>query len=476
MVAIAAAAAAAIFVGEVGVAAAHDIPNARIDRSIQVEVERGRLRVAYEVSLGELTLFQDLRGLTGERPRGDRAEVFNQYGRETGPLDARGLLVRVDGRELSLACDGFDLVVEEHPRFTFHLSAALPERGRLSIRDTNYASSEGVSRLAIRAAAGVTLSGDDLPSDVNSMEARPDWQLDDAELRRSRGVEVRYSPAGGRTSAAGSAMISVEGSSERPDVGPASAAAGGGSPAKSQSVSRSKSDRARAATANPLTKLLDRAGAAPTYWLFAIAVVLGAAHSIQPGHGKTLAAASVVAERGRTRQAVTLALVTTVTHMSSTALVAVGLYWSGAVGFGSIHRAVVGVAGFAIAAVGFWRLGRLVGGYAEHEAEAGALKKPPRRFAGLVALGVAGGALPCWDAIGLVVWADAAGRLALGLTLLAGFSVGMAAVLIAVATAAAQGRRLLARLGAAGVRGVAQAPAIIAALVLCAIGVSLMLF
>ncbi len=441
-----------------GVAAGHDIPNARIDRSIQVVVEPGRLRIEYEVSLGELTLFQDLRALLGERPSGERAALLDRYGRVTGPLDAKGVLTRVDDRELELACAGFDLDVEEHPRFTFHLTAALPGDGphRLSIRDTNYGSSDGVSRLAIRAASGVVMTGDDQPSQVSEIEPRPDWQLDDAELRRSRGVEVTY----------------------RSSIGDAAAGSSTNADAKSGDV---VAERERASNENPLARLLDRAGRTSMLWLVALAVLLGAGHSLQPGHGKTLAAASVVAERGRGAQAGTLALVTTVTHMGSVALIALGLSWSGASGFGSIHRAIVGAAGFAIAAVGFWRLGRLVGGFGEHDevdaTEPATTASPPKttNLRGLFALGIAGGALPCWDAIGLVVWADAAGRLALGLTLLAGFSLGMAVVLVAVGLAAAHGRRMLSRLDAVRARRFERVPATAAAIVLCVIGISLLM-
>ena len=47
------------------VASAHDIPNARVDRAIQVELRPSVVEVLYEVSLAELTLTQDLRSLIG---------------------------------------------------------------------------------------------------------------------------------------------------------------------------------------------------------------------------------------------------------------------------------------------------------------------------------------------------------------------------------------------------------------------------
>ena len=149
--------------------------------------------------LSELTLIQDLRALIGTLPGADRREWFDQYGRIGGPLNAKGLLVSVDGRPLVLRSGGFDLSVEDHVRYTFHFETDLPPRGRLAIRDTNYASGEGMSRLAVRGVGGVVIRGDDLPSDVTKIPHRPVWQLTDAEERRTRQLEVEFEPGGGMT-------------------------------------------------------------------------------------------------------------------------------------------------------------------------------------------------------------------------------------------------------------------------------------
>ncbi len=124
-------ASALLVLGSIAPALAHDIPNARVDRSIQATLEPAKLRVDYEVSLAELTLIQDLRQLGGEVTGGDRRGWFEQYGKVTGPLNAKGLLVVVDGNEVTLNSVGFDLSVEGHPRFTFHFEAEVPPAGRL---------------------------------------------------------------------------------------------------------------------------------------------------------------------------------------------------------------------------------------------------------------------------------------------------------------------------------------------------------
>ena len=103
----------------------------------------------------------------------------------------------------------------------------------------------------------------------------------------------------------------------------------------------------------------------------------------------------------------------------------------------ALHQGLMQVAGFAIAAGGFWRIGRYLGGWEEHEGEG---KIPPVAMSpvSLVSLGLAGGLVPCWDAVGLVVLSAALGRLAIGVLLVIAFGAGMAAVLVGVGLLAAR--------------------------------------
>jgi ABC-type nickel/cobalt efflux system permease component RcnA len=90
-----------------------------------------------------------------------------------------------------------------------------------------------------------------------------------------------------------------------------------------------------------------------------------------------------------------------------------------------------------IAAIGLWRLGRHLGGYGEHDDDP-QIKPTDLGNRDLIGLGLAGGLVPCWDAVILILLAEAVGRLALGLALLTAFSLGMACVLVAVGVMAAQ--------------------------------------
>jgi ABC-type nickel/cobalt efflux system permease component RcnA len=405
-----------VLISLVPAARSHDIPNQRVDRSIQVTLRPGLLQVDYEVSLTELTLTQDLRSLIGSLPGADRTEWLDKYGTVTGPLNAKGLLVRCDGRAVDLSFRSFDLHVEEHPRYLFHLEASLPKKGRLVVQDTNYASSEGTSRLAVRPRGDVRVEGDDLPADVEAVPIRPVWQLSDEEERRTKRVEVRFKSLASPV-APGSARHS-EAVAPKADLPP--------SPAPSPPS---------IAASGQLSQLLDRGAAGSTPLLMLIAAGLGAIHAVQPGHGKTMVSAVALGPGGRWYHPAVLAVLTTLTHTGSVLLIALFLWLTGATRVAGLHRGLTRSAGFAIAAGGFWRLGRFLGGWGEHSGEDGHLAAGPS-LGGIIGLGIAGGLVPCWDAVGLVVLSAALGRLETGVVLVVAFGLGMAAVLVGVGLAA----------------------------------------
>jgi ABC-type nickel/cobalt efflux system permease component RcnA len=384
---------------------AHDIPDARVDRSIQATLSPGRLRVDYEVSLAELTLVQDLRQLGIDAAGGDRRAWFERYAQVIGPLDAKGLLVVVNGDEIELRVVGFDLTVEGHPRFTFHYEADIPPAGRLAINDTNYASSEGTSRLALRPFDGVEVRGDSLPTDVSAIAIRPVWQLTDAEERRTRRLIVEY--------------------------------AGSAAPTKVAPVATTTSPRPSASASSGLSSLLDRAGDRAWPALLLGALVLGAAHAVQPGHGKTIVAAASIGQGGSHWRGAWLGLATAAVHLASVALIAAVLAATRASRPAEIHRDLARLAGFAIASVGLWRVGRGLAGFGvhDHRPETDGLHRR-----GWLTIALAGGIVPCWDAVALVLLADGLDRLPLGLALLGAFSLGMAGVLVVVGLLAGRAR------------------------------------
>jgi nickel/cobalt transporter (NicO) family protein len=204
--------------------------------------------------------------------------------------------------------------------------------------------------------------------------------------------------------------------------------------------------------------------------LWLIALALGAAHAIQPGHGKSLVAAASVSGRGDWQRGIVLALVITLAHMSGVLAIATALWVTRSSRYPEINLALAQAAGFVIAAIGLWRLGRHLGGYGEHDRNLEA-RPTDRGLRELVGLGLAGGLVPCWDAVVLILLAEAVGRLALGLALLAAFSLGMACVLVTVGVMAAHLQSLIRNRDSEGVW--AHRLGLLSALTITAIGLYL---
>jgi ABC-type nickel/cobalt efflux system permease component RcnA len=73
--------------------------------------------------------------------------------------------------------------------------------------------------------------------------------------------------------------------------------------------------------ADRLQSLVNASGFAPAAFLFAL--LAGAAHAVGPGHGKTLAAAYLVGDKGRARDAVWLSGSVALMHTVSVLVIAI---------------------------------------------------------------------------------------------------------------------------------------------------------
>jgi ABC-type nickel/cobalt efflux system permease component RcnA len=394
---------------------AHDIPDARVDRAIQVTLASGKLSIEYEVSLADLTLARDLKSLVGTIRVADQAELYDRYGKATAPLNARGLFVSVDGHELELGSGPFDLSVEEHPRFVFHFETTVPESGHLILQDRNYASSEGTSRLALRSTGGVEVVGYSGKAEIANVAVVPIWLLSDHEERATKQLDVNYSS-----------------SASAPAVADGEVAATSLRPRAIDTDSR---------PSRKLSRLIGSQGGSSWLVLWVVALGLGAAHSIQPGHGKTLVAAFALGSRGGWIAGTLLALLTTLVHMSSVVAIAAALWFTRSTRYSAIDDTLTQIAGFTIASVGIFRLGRLMAGRPQHATLDNESHQSSSDRATLVGLAFAGGIIPCWDAVLLVVLAELSAQLPLGLFLLSGFSAGMAMVLVGVGFTAGRIRK-----------------------------------
>jgi nickel/cobalt transporter (NicO) family protein len=226
--------------------------------------------------------------------------------------------------------------------------------------------------------------------------------------------------------------------------------------------------------------------------LLATNFLWGAYHAVQPGHGKTIAAAYIVGARGRPVDAWILGIFVTLSHTSGIVLVGV-LASLGLPGLESkrIEVWLKVLTGVLIIAIGLWTLWTQRSlfnaasgpthadehGHAQHPVHshdglpahshdsahhdhqagthshgfgirhshdlAGVMSRRPSLWT-LIGLGIAGGLVPDPVALSLLIRALTDGKVMLGLIGVFVFSLGFAAVLVAVGVvAAAVGKRLL---------------------------------
>ncbi len=219
-----------------------------------------------------------------------------------------------------------------------------------------------------------------------------------------------------------------------------------------------------------------------------VSFVLGGLHALTPGHGKAIVAAYLVGSKGRVIDAVFLGLVVTFTHTFS--VIALGIVMLVAQGFApdDIVPWLSLFSGVLIVGIGAWLLARNMKQYYSggahsqahghqhphphdhshthdhdhphaddhdpshdhsHDDDPGhshdhALTHshggrthshaPPERtgFWGLLSLGISGGIVPCVDALIGLLFAISLGKLMWGLIILCAFSLGLAAVLVAI--------------------------------------------
>ena len=191
-----------------------------------------------------------------------------------------------------------------------------------------------------------------------------------------------------------------------------------------------------------------------------IAAGLGALHALEPGHGKTIVAAYLVGSKGTARHALLLGMVVTISHTAGVYLLGgITLYAQKYILPDRIYPFLGVLSGILIAGTGcFLFLQRYLGGQFAHShstevsasVPAPTTHGPQRRARvsarQLLVLGVTGGMVPCPAALVVLLSAAALHRTGFGLFLIAAFSIGLAAVLIAMGFVAVYAGRMMSKL------------------------------
>ncbi len=226
-----------------------------------------------------------------------------------------------------------------------------------------------------------------------------------------------------------------------------------------------------------------------------ISFVLGGLHALTPGHGKAIVAAYLVGSKGRVIDAVFLGLVVTFTHTFS--VIALGVVMLVAQEFApeDIVPWLSLFSGILIIGIGAWLLAKNMKQYYTgsahnhgpgddhghdhghshdhnhdhdhghshgHDHDHGHSHShggrthshvPPERtgFWGLLSLGISGGIVPCVDALIGLLFAISLNKLVWGLIILSAFSLGLAAVLVAIGILMVMAKPLIERFTGEGV-------------------------
>jgi ABC-type nickel/cobalt efflux system permease component RcnA len=442
---------------------AHPLVKSFYDRRAMVHLsadsaDHVQVRVEYRLELNVNTALWDLRPFVKDLAESDLdsdPHRFAAFVRCYGPVLADKIYVRLDGRDLPLAC-----VKNEKPElekqkqdgqpsdsliclFVFRASGQLEARERhtFTIEEGAYQEQPGAVLLSLFASAPITLG---------RVQMIPG---DDGLPRTNKTTFTLAKPTTG---------------SGREEIPPPEA------------INEPHSEESNASSSsNSLLDLLfdSQQGFA---LLLLLAAAFGAVHALTPGHGKTLVAAYLVGERGTILHALFLGLVTTLSHTGMVILLALGIRMFG-LSTGEEMQLLIGVGGglFCVA-FGFWLLYRRLSGQADHfhlggshhhhhgdhhhhhggsadhyhDERGHAHPLAPAATVGwgsLLLLGAAGGVVPCGDAILLLFFAISAGRMQLALPLLLAFSAGLAFVLVAVGMLVVASKRFAeSRFGASG--------------------------
>ncbi|MGZ0153411.1 HoxN/HupN/NixA family nickel/cobalt transporter [Kribbella sp. WER1] len=195
--------------------------------------------------------------------------------------------------------------------------------------------------------------------------------------------------------------------------------------------------------AEQLEGFIHSPGAPPV--AFVLAFAAGAGHAVMPGHGKSLAAAYLVGERGRVRDAAWLGGAVAVMHTLSVLVIAVAwtfLSLSDLLQMEQLTRGLQLIGGLLVVATGIW----LIRGHRRHRGHGHGHGHGHSR-PGLFLLGVSGGLTPSPSAFLVLVTGLFLGRAGFALLLVITFGIGMAVVLFGVGLLAVAGSNVVVRGG-----------------------------
>ncbi|MBC5806628.1 MAG: hypothetical protein DLM53_04715 [Candidatus Eremiobacter antarcticus] len=414
----------AVVLGSASIAAAHPLGNFTINRLAKVRILDHRIAVHYVLDFAEIPAFQIMRAQGASNGSEGR---LNEWAQAERRIVEAGLTITAAGNPVALTPQ--TAKVSTRPGagglptlyWTADFQGRLPDAGSAVVRisDATYGERIGWKDIAVAPAREPT---DDLRRYPNELLASP---------RDVRAVDVNLSARGTIVSALPIAQATAA-------VKPASQI-----------------------RSNALSDLVARGSSKPLWVLITIllAVCLGALHALEPGHGKTLLAVSLVGARATTKQAIWLAVALTISHTAGVIALGVAMLLAAKwIVPEDIYPWVTAISGVAVAFIGARALARFfhAHGSAYHDSHSGAethghahphAEVPTGQaisFRNVLVLAMGGNVAPCPAALVVLLTALTLHRVGYGLLVIVAFSVGLAAVLTGLGIAFVRGATWLA--------------------------------
>jgi ABC-type nickel/cobalt efflux system permease component RcnA len=414
---------AAVF-GPASAASAHPLGNLTVNTSAHIVVAPEQVSVTYVLDLAELPTVQ-------ERPAVSAGG--DGYAAVKCASLGGGLTLAVDGdaQPLTVASSTIEWTAGQGGLDTLRVECALTAAGAVSRSATlDWHDANFADRIGWRE---VVVNGDRLAISTSLPSA-------------SASEFLRSYPSGVPAPRVLDASASVQGSGARLD--PTTAPP----PAASTDAQRRGSDGLTAF----FNRLVGDRDLTVGLGLLAagLAFLLGALHSLAPGHGKTVMAAMIASRRGTLRQVMTVGGTVAVTHTFGVVVLGVVISTSQVVAPDRVLPWLTVASGVLLLGTGAWLLLRrwLLGARVgaahhhghhhhghrhhhgvfghDHHHDAGA-GQPPLKTRSLALIGMAGGLVPTPSALVVLLGATALGRAWFGVLLVGIYGIGMAATLLA---------------------------------------------
>jgi nickel/cobalt exporter len=461
---------------------AHPMGNFSISHYAGIRVEPGYIELRYLIDMAEIPTFQEMQQNTFVAQADD--ERVQAYLSKQADSFRQALFLTLNGQPLQLQITSQDILFSPGagnlPTMKFGLTyrAEVPDaceltRCELEYRDANFTGRLGWKEVVASAGHGVTLESSSAPwQDRSGQLSNYPMDLVNSPPQEV-GAKIAYLTE--RVSGFAPSVISEMRKENVPSAtarAPLTKSGTLGKPAPaspsiaSQVMENTHKEQLRpnqqSTPRNSFTELMSmkQVGFGIALLAAAIAAGLGALHALEPGHGKTIVAAYLVGSKGTARHALLLGMIVTISHTAGVYLLgAITLYAQKYILPDRIYPFLGVLSGILIAGMGCYLfLQHFVGAELAHShshkisVSPGGSKEGTRVQAAkvsarqLVVLGITGGIVPCPAALVVLLSAAALHRTGFGLFLIVAFSIGLAAVLIAMGLVAVYAGRMMSRL------------------------------